>query len=687
MKKLTIIFGLVGGLALPCFGSTNFPTVYFNLKTMASVASGRAMTATPLVNPVSDGTNTYWSPALLQYPTNGVVNFSNMVPNTYTVTLAGAPGSLTLEVPWTNGYLNGALLTTNLLSLLGAVNVAYVTNVYFVTNLYAVTNIYTTTNAAGGAITNGQTNVALGSGLAVTGNMEVSGNVTNGNLNVGGEITSGGQIIARGGLLIAAGSAIGNGESLTNLDGGKIQAGTVKSNSIDAGTWQAATNIAGPSLDWLKPRTNIVRVNMQHTNLPQSGTWLGGAEYHALNIGTIGRMRQSGVVEAVEMILNGTPAPTCTNLFLEFWRESHPGSNFTRIYREDVLSKVASGTNRFALATNLYLQFGDYVGYGWKGTLASSVLQAGANGSGNNSAYTTVDQGTFCKWRTNTHNAGIYPIYVYMKAPTFAFLGDSICVGAQAAPNSYVKYGYVMTNSEATTYPYHVARAFGASYQNLGSSSDRLDQIELAAYGVGSNCFPKTVIIEGGINDVGADRTELQVFTSITNLLNWAQAREMYVVWLKMFPSITVCIGAENQLTNWVYWNSRLDDVCAGYTNVIALIDVAPSVGAFCAAGPAGNLWSTQAGYTEDNIHFLPAGYELIGNYIANALLGNTNDFLNLNAYGPSVFYGGVEARGPISGNGVGVTNLPYAALNTTNVPEAGWVLKFDGTNMYWAAP
>jgi hypothetical protein len=30
---------------------------------------------------------------------------------------------------------------------------------------------------------------------------------------------------------------------------------------------------------------------------------------------------------------------------------------------------------------------------------------------------------------------------------------------------------------------------------------------------------------------------------------------------------------------------------------------------------------------------------------------------------------------------------VPYSLLSTTNTPSAGQVLKFDGTNMYWASP
>ena len=52
---------------------------------------------------------------------------------------------------------------------------------------------------------------------------------------------------------------------------------------------------------------------------------------------------------------------------------------------------------------------------------------------------------------------------------------------------------------------------------------------------------------------------------------------------------------------------------------------------------------------------------------------------------------------GSITLSGLGVTNIPgtnltpgtvcYQSLATTNVPIAGNVLKYDGTNLYWTAP
>lgn len=121
MKAMRILrgMGIIAGLAigLPAVAqNTNMPTVYFNLRTFASLAQGRALHLDPQANPVTDGTNIYWGLSLVKYPTNGLVVISNLVPNNYKVSLEDVPGDWTLPVPWTNSYLNAVWMSTNLLT-------------------------------------------------------------------------------------------------------------------------------------------------------------------------------------------------------------------------------------------------------------------------------------------------------------------------------------------------------------------------------------------------------------------------------------------------------------------------------------------------------------------------------------------------------------------------------------------
>lgn len=110
--------------------ATNFPTVYANTRSFRNLPAGRAMIFTPQENPITDGTNLYWVAALLAYPTNGLVVISNMVPGNYTVSMQGVPGSWTVPVPYTNGYLNLVPMSTNLLTWSwNGIAPVYITNI------------------------------------------------------------------------------------------------------------------------------------------------------------------------------------------------------------------------------------------------------------------------------------------------------------------------------------------------------------------------------------------------------------------------------------------------------------------------------------------------------------------------------------------------------------------------------
>lgn len=111
----------------------------------------------PATNAVSDGVRIYWAPSLRVTPTNGLMVVSNLVPNFYSVSMEGVPGGFGMAVPWTNAYLNGLTLTTNVpfysWAELSSWAVAASTNVTVRTNghVYYV-------SAAGGGGGTGQTN-------------------------------------------------------------------------------------------------------------------------------------------------------------------------------------------------------------------------------------------------------------------------------------------------------------------------------------------------------------------------------------------------------------------------------------------------------------------------------------------------------------------------------------------------
>ena len=145
-------------MALPAMGSTNkTATLILPLMTASGQPSGRAITVVPVTVPVTDTTNFYWGAPLTYYSTNTVPGWGtnvavlNLVPDTYSLSVAGVPGGVTFTVG-TNQV--GA---TNWAAALSA-NVAS----YSFANFFITTNTYTLTIIPGVTVTNGQTNVNLG---------------------------------------------------------------------------------------------------------------------------------------------------------------------------------------------------------------------------------------------------------------------------------------------------------------------------------------------------------------------------------------------------------------------------------------------------------------------------------------------------------------------------------------------
>jgi alpha-galactosidase len=125
-----LMLGLAGALALPVQGQTpGTATVIFPPRTGAGAASTRAITVTPRYGPLAQGPSVIWSAPMVYYPTNTVVGWGTnvavmyLVPNTYSVSMQGLPGTMTLSVGTNNvGTTNYAYLFSSDLLSLGPVN-------------------------------------------------------------------------------------------------------------------------------------------------------------------------------------------------------------------------------------------------------------------------------------------------------------------------------------------------------------------------------------------------------------------------------------------------------------------------------------------------------------------------------------------------------------------------------------
>ena len=145
MKTLRL-FGLVGligliGVSAGAVSTNNTAVVLLPLRTASGLASGRAITAVPTYNPLTDMTNWNWGAPMVFYSTSSVPGWSTNVavmrltPNTYTLSVDGVPGTATIGVATNHvGNTNwAAVLTTNVLTatFAGSTNITYS---YWITN-------------------------------------------------------------------------------------------------------------------------------------------------------------------------------------------------------------------------------------------------------------------------------------------------------------------------------------------------------------------------------------------------------------------------------------------------------------------------------------------------------------------------------------------------------------------------
>jgi hypothetical protein len=91
-----------------CLGQT---AVLFPLAQMTGTTNDTTITVRPVNNPVNFNNQVYWlPPAGIQLKTVNGSTTTNLIPNDYTVTIAGVPGSWRISVSDTNVTLNAALI-------------------------------------------------------------------------------------------------------------------------------------------------------------------------------------------------------------------------------------------------------------------------------------------------------------------------------------------------------------------------------------------------------------------------------------------------------------------------------------------------------------------------------------------------------------------------------------------------
>lgn len=322
------------------------------------------------------------------------------------------------------------------------------------------------------------------------------------------------------------------------------------------------------------------------------------------------RIRQNGTVTRVRLYTGNKT--NLTGFYVTFWRKD--GTTYDRVGMTENLvdDLVAGATTAIDLTTPIDgIQEGDFVGY--------RIEKSGAGYNFNAltaSSYYVTDADPSAAdyaWESQTSLPSAFPIEIYMQAPQFAFIGDSIMAGH---PSHYSFIESTNTTSIASTIEHQFGDLTGYTYHNMGIGSQTATQIAARFNADIVASKPRVAVAEGGINGPNDEEHKPQFLADWQSMLDAAQQNGITLLALRILP----CTSCSNDDMRAIDdWNASLADLAAGYSNAL-VVDASPYVGQFRSGGDPGNLWDIQPAYNQDGVHFKQAGHAQIAQAIVDAL-------------------------------------------------------------------
>ncbi len=337
-----------------------------------------------------------------------------------------------------------------------------------------------------------------------------------------------------------------------------------------------------------------------------------------ITVGQSYRIRQNGTLTQVKLYTSDIS--NATGLYIKIWRLNGNSRYDVVGTTENLISSVATNTmNTITLATPITgVQEGDYYGYRVeKSAVSAGQMFFARTGQSNVTSYMVdnASPGNNYNWTALTALAGTTtPIQLFMQAPQFVFIGDSIIAGHG------LHYSFLENSAATTNITSTIEKQFslttGYTYQNMGIGGQNTTQISARFTADVVNLKPRVVVIEGGVNDLAQSVTKATFIANWTSMLNAAQANNIQVMILKILPWGA---GTNTQLQTRDDWNSSLATLAATYPNTV-VVDASSLVGLFRAGGDAGNLWDIKTALTPDQVHYFQSGHTLIAQALSDTL-------------------------------------------------------------------
>ncbi|RKY30311.1 MAG: hypothetical protein DRP74_07290, partial [Candidatus Omnitrophota bacterium] len=334
------------------------------------------------------------------------------------------------------------------------------------------------------------------------------------------------------------------------------------------------------------------------------------------------RLRQTGETTKLDIYLN-----TVTGLEefkVSSWRENADGT-FTRIDTTDNLAGSLSAGNNENVSISLEVRTGDYYSVFIKNNGTAQNYFKGRTVTTGDTYYIDGPMtGNNVDWLNDadgTESNVIAPVVLKGTAPEIVVVGDSIMDGYSSDTN-YRNHSFIdnrnYTNLENN--PAHfIERTLNGSVQNYAVGGSKIHSSTANCNSIIDRWTeivalkPKTVILQGGVNDILASENKQNVLNDYETMLNSAATNDIFVIVVSIAPAD----GSTNEQAATIDdWNGDIKALCDNYSNAV-YVDIKDRMGAFRVGGDAGNLWDLKDGYCDtDTLHLTPLGTKVYSDFI-----------------------------------------------------------------------
>ena len=188
-------------------------------------------------------------------------------------------------------------------------------------------------------------------------------------------------------------------------------------------------------------------------------------------------------------------------------------------------------------------------------------------------------------------------------------------MAGQTLRSSYIEEVYLIENNDAQI-PYQIKILDSRlNYQNLGIGGQRTDEILARELKDAVRPMPVFAVINGGINDLVAGKTNTEILASIVGIVDLFVKYNIYPIYTQITPYTGFATEKMQQ-------RDALKQLVINAIGSKALVvDLDDVLGQFRVGGDSGNMWDQIPSVVSVGAHFNLAGDIAIANKVYNAMI------------------------------------------------------------------